>query len=226
MRAFFFDTIDNVQYLIGVDEAGRGALAGPVCVGAVLIPSDFDWQEVFQLVTKRGAVQLRDSKKLSAQQRDILYEYIIEHGRIKHAFALVDAKGIDEIGIVNAANQAAAAAIDALGIRESRAAVLLDAGLRAPSRWNQQSFVRGDENVPAIALASIIAKVSRDRFMEEIAETYEIYGFEVHKGYGTLAHRKAIRTHGMSMLHRATFCKNIAAEIPNRGELQTAPVVA
>ncbi len=196
-------------YLIGIDEAGRGALAGPVSVGAVLFPEDFDWREAFSLVTTKGEPRLRDSKQLSAQQRDILYTYITEHGRLKHAAALVDAWVIDQIGIVNAAHEAAAIAITKLGIRPTRASVLLDAGLKAPSHWNQESFVRGDENIPCIAFASIIAKVTRDRYMEELALSYEPYHFEEHKGYGTLDHRKAIKRVGLSMMHRATFCTNL-----------------
>jgi ribonuclease HII len=203
-----------VEYHIGVDEAGRGALAGPVCVGAVLMPLDFDWREVFGLITKRGAIKLKDSKQLTPQQREILHDYIVDHGRLKHAFALVDADVIDEIGIVNAANQAAAAAIDALGIRSARASVVLDAGLRAPSKWTQQAFVRGDETIPAIALASIIAKVSRDHFMEDLAGDFEVYGFGQHKGYGTLEHRKAISKVGLCRLHRATFCTRLFGVTP------------
>ena len=194
-----------MKYVIGIDEAGRGALAGPVCVGAVLYPADFDWQEAFALVTKRGKPVLRDSKKLSAQQRDILYEYIVAHGKLKHASALVEASIIDIIGIVNACHEAAAKAIEDIGISPSRVSVLLDAGLRVPSKWEQESFVRGDENIPAIALASIIAKVTRDRHMEEISDSYRVYDFAQHKGYGTSQHLKAIRGHGISIIHRRTF---------------------
>src|ERR1700760_1439627 len=118
-----------MRYLIGIDEAGRGALAGPVAVGAVLYPEDLNWKEAFKLVTKRGKPKLRDSKQLTAQQRDLLYDYITSHGRLKHAHAFVDAKTIDTIGIVNAANEAAALAIAGLGISPSKVEVLLDAGL-------------------------------------------------------------------------------------------------
>jgi hypothetical protein len=97
-----------VKYLIGIDEAGRGALAGPVCVGAVLYPEDFDWQAAFSIVTRRGLVVLKDSKQLSAQQRELLYEFIVQNGRLRHAFALVDAKAIDTMGIVSASHEAAA----------------------------------------------------------------------------------------------------------------------
>ena len=198
-----------MNWLIGIDEAGRGALAGPVSVGAVLYPEDLDWKEAFKLVTRRGKPRLRDSKQLTAQQRDILYDYITTHGRLRHAHAFVDAKTIDEIGIVNAANEAASIAVLSLGIRPSRVDVLLDAGLRVPAKWSQESFIRGDERIPAIAFASIIAKVTRDRHMEELASTHSAYHFDEHKGYGTLDHRRQIRREGVCELHRVTFCTRI-----------------
>jgi ribonuclease HII len=202
-----------VQWLIGIDEAGRGALAGPVSVGAVLYPSDLDWKEAFSLVTRRGKPKLRDSKQLTAQQRDILFDYITAHGRLRHAAAFVDAKTIDQIGIVNAANEAATLAIADLGIRPSRVDVLLDAGLRVPAKWSQESFIRGDERIPAIAFASIIAKVTRDRYMEELSAAHSSYHFEQHKGYGTLAHRRAIRSSGLSDIHRASFCARLLGKV-------------
>lgn len=198
-----------MRYLIGIDEAGRGALAGPVCVGAVLYPEDLDWREAFSLVTRRGKPRLRDSKQLSAQQREILFEYIEAHGRLRHVAALVDARTIDEIGIANAARQAAAVAVQGLRISPARATVLLDAGLSVSDMWKQESFIKGDERIPAIAFASIVAKVTRDRLMQDYALEYSPYSFEIHKGYGTLKHRQAIRKHGLSELHRATFCRSL-----------------
>ncbi len=208
-RGFLLWYNSAVRWLIGIDEAGRGALAGPVCVGAVLYPDDLDWKEAFKLVTKRGRPKLKDSKQLTAQQRDILYEYITAHGRLRHAAAFVDAKTIDEIGIVNAANEAASLAVSALAIRPSRVSVLLDAGLRVPRKWQQESFVRGDETIPAISFASIIAKVTRDRLMEELAAQHSAYRFEEHKGYATADHRKRIKRAGVCELHRTTFCARI-----------------
>ena len=198
-----------MRYVIGIDEAGRGALAGPVCVGAVLMPLDLDWRIGYALVTARGEPRLRDSKQLSAQQREILYEYITTHGRLKHAAAFVDAPVIDSIGIVNAAHEAAAVALSRLGISADKAEVLLDAGLRVPETWKQRSFIRGDETVPAISSASVVAKVTRDRLMESLPDMFSEYKFEEHKGYGTLAHRKAIAREGLSVLHRVSFCRNL-----------------
>lgn len=195
-----------MQWYIGVDEAGRGALAGPVCVGAVLYPEDFEWRGIFSLITKRGAPKLRDSKQLSAQQREILYGAITEHGRLRHSHAFVEAEVIDSIGIANAAREAAAVAVARLGIGAERVKVLLDAGLSVSSEWNQASFVRGDETIPAISFASIIAKVTRDSHMEFLGARHGGYGFETHKGYGTAVHRLAIRQHGvLPFIHRRSF---------------------
>jgi ribonuclease HII len=200
-----------VQYFIGVDEAGRGALAGPVCVGAVLYPENFNWRECFQLITKKGEPKLRDSKKLSAQQRDILFTYIADHGRLRHASALVGSDVIDAIGIVNATNEAAALAISSLEIAPERVSVLLDAGLKVPSKWQQESFIRGDENIPAISFASIVAKVTRDRHMEELSLKYANYAFDRHKGYGTDKHIARIRKHGICPEHRTSFMSFLTA---------------
>lgn len=211
-----------MRYLVGIDEAGRGALAGPVCVGAVLVPLDFDWKEVFRLITKKGKrPKLRDSKQLTAQHRDTLYEYIAAHGRLRHAAALVGADVIDAIGIVNAAHEAAAIAIQSLGASADRAQVLLDAGLKVPSKWSQESFIRGDETIPCISLASIVAKVTRDRFMEQLAERYAAYRFERHKGYGTAEHRRLIAKEGFSDIHRTTFCTRLYGDEPE-GEIAAA----
>ena len=194
-----------VHWYIGVDEAGRGALAGPVCVGAVLYPSDFSWEEAFALVTRRGTPVLRDSKKLSAQQRETLFTYIESHARLQHAAAFVSAETIDTIGISNAARQGAAIVVAKLAARVAQVKILLDAGLSVSKHWEQESFVKGDERIPAISLASIVAKVTRDRHMDELASSHEVYGFEKHKGYGTLEHREAIAQYGPASIHRLTF---------------------
>ena len=208
-RALYFLYTTSMQYVIGIDEAGRGALAGPVSVGAVLYPNDFHWQDAFELITKRGNPMLRDSKKLSSQQRDILYTFIISHPDLKYAHAFTDAATIDSIGIVPATLRAVDNAIAALDATPGVARVVLDAGLRAPVVWSQESFVRGDENIPAISLASIVAKVTRDRYMEQLGDLYAVYGFSQHKGYGTAIHTAALRKHGLSDVHRRSFCQGL-----------------
>ncbi len=203
------------MYLIGIDEAGRGALAGPVAVGAVCMPADFAWRDVFAAITKRGEPRLRDSKKLSAAQRETLYEIIAVHGELRCAHAFSDAAMIDKIGIVPAVHAAAARAIDCLSVSPREASVLLDAGLRVQPEWKQEAFVRGDETIPVIALASIVAKVLRDRFMTQIAPLYPAYGLEAHKGYGTFAHRQAIHQEGLSVIHRFSFCRALRTKQKN-----------
>ena len=193
-------------FSIGIDEAGRGALAGPVSVGAVLYPEDFKWQNAFALITKRGVPKLRDSKRLSAAQRDILYDFIVSNTELKYAHAFTDASTIDSIGIVPATLCAVKNAIAGLNANPGAASVVLDAGLRAPVIWTQESFVRGDENIPAISFASIIAKVTRDRYMEQLGAPYTTYGFGQHKGYGTAGHSAAILKWGLSDQHRRSFC--------------------
>jgi ribonuclease HII len=172
---------------------------------------DFDWRDVFSLITKKGEPKLRDSKQLSAQQRSILFEYIANAVRLRHASALVSAETIDAIGIVNAVCEAAAIAIAHFNVEPEKVRVLLDAGLRVPRVWSQESFIRGDETTPAIALASIIAKVTRDRYMEELALSHARYLFDEHKGYGTLAHRRLIRKYGsIPFIHRKSFLTTLA----------------
>lgn len=190
---------------IGVDEAGRGALAGPVSVGAVLCTQDFDWRDIFSVITKRGEPKVRDSKQLSAQQRDLLFRAIESHRLLRTGHAFVDAATIDAIGIVNACREAAARAVRELGCAPESVRVLLDAGLALSSEWQQESFVHGDARIPAIALASIIAKVKRDRYMEEQGAACTVYGFELHKGYGTTLHYQALRRCGLHAMHRRTF---------------------
>ncbi len=207
-----------MRQVIGIDEAGRGSLAGPVVVGAVYMPEDFDWQSVFSLIARPGragrgeAPRLRDSKQLSAQQREKIFAHLTEHGMLRHAVGIRSARDVDEIGIVNAANEALASALAVLSEvlpAAGQAHLLLDAGLAAPSARSQESFVRGDERIPAIAFASIIAKVSRDALLEELGEAYPEYGLGAHKGYGTLAHRKVIQRLGLSPEHRASFCRRL-----------------
>ena len=204
-----------MEYVIGVDEAGRGALAGPVAVGAVLLPAHLLWEDFDGL---------KDSKKLRAQQREEWFGKISARsplaglGDVSASVSLVSARTIDRDGIVAACRLATRRCLtkivaDTANIPiwelSSQMGVLLDKGLSAPSEWQQEQIVKGDETVPAIALASIVAKVTRDRHMEHLAEKYKPYGFEGHKGYGTHEHRKAIKKHGLSEEHRTTFCTRL-----------------
>ncbi len=195
------------SYIIGIDEVGRGPLAGPICVGAVIMPS---------ALSRRDFRGLKDSKQLSAKQREEWAARVREDARLRFATAMVEAHSIDEIGIVRAGNLAVTRALARLerlfgDVPLERLEIRLDAGLRAPLRFaRQRSIVRGDETEVSIALASIVAKVKRDACMKRLAARYPEYGFELHKGYGTALHREAIRSFGLCELHRESFCRRIA----------------
>ena len=205
-----------MRYLIGIDEAGRGPLAGPVAVGAVLVPVDFDWKLV------EG---VRDSKKLSEKKREEIFvragELEKSHS-LRYAVSTSSAAYIDRYGIVPAIKRALAEALFKVTVTEDgplhakdgpRYEILLDGGLHAPPQFStQKSIIRGDDTEPIISLASIMAKVTRDRLMKRLSPKYPEYDFHVHKGYGTLAHRSAIQMYGLSEVHRTTFCSRILLE--------------
>lgn len=190
----------RIRYLIGIDEAGRGPLAGPVSVAAVLIPAAFN-EFFFQ--------GIRDSKKLSPKMRDLWYAKLLKReGGLLWSASFSSHRIIDRKGITKAVSQALERCLSAFPVDPGECRVFLDAGLRAPQAFvRQESIIRGDEQVPLIAAASIIAKVRRDRHMTALARRFPQYGFEVHKGYGTRAHQEALREHGLSEIHRTTFCK-------------------
>ncbi len=209
----------NFKYVIGIDEAGRGPLAGPVAVGVVLVTQDFDWT----LIAGVG-----DSKQLSPEKRAALFrraQTLKREGKLDFAVAMVSAKIIDKIGIVPAVTRAMARALKmatnprkGLGnfprpfLGFDRVVVKLDGGLRAPKEYlNQETIIKGDQKELSIGLASVVAKVTRDRYMERVGKRpeYSVYDLHVHEGYGTKAHRLAIKMHGCTDLHRRSYCKNI-----------------
>ena len=176
----------------GLDEVGRGPLAGPVVVGIVIFPPRTEFPH-----------ELRDSKKFSHLQREKLEPLIRENAR-DFSLAEADNHYIDEFGIVEAISEAIRRAI--INLKSPPEFLLCDAILtkhHSPER--QQAIIRGDEKIATIAAASIIAKVYRDRLMTNYHETYPQYGFDHHKGYGTAQHLSALKQHGMSPLHRKTF---------------------
>ena len=205
-----------MRYLIGIDEAGRGPLAGPVAVGAGMVPVDFDWKLV------EG---VRDSKKLSEKRREEFFARAVElqeSQTLCFAVSTSSAAYIDRYGIVPAIKRALAEALFKVTVTEDgplhakdgpRYEILLDGGLHAPSQFStQKSIIRGHDTEPIISLASIMAKVTRDRLMKRLSPKYPEYDFHVHKGYGTLAHRSAIQMYGLSEVHRTTFCSRILLE--------------
>lgn len=199
--AFFFGTILCVRELIiGVDEAGRGPLAGPVAVGVVAVPLGFDILREFPGV--------RDSKLLSAQKREVIFAEVERRSRqgdLRYCVRLTPAEYIDRYGITKAVRRGVWGGVRRLAEAE-QSLVLLDGLLRAPNEYTQRTIIKGDYKVPVIALASVVAKVTRDRLMERLSEMYSEYGFEQHKGYGTDAHYRAIRAHGLCDIHRKSFC--------------------
>lgn len=179
--------------ICGVDEAGRGPLAGPVCAAAVILPTDLEIEG------------LNDSKKLSDARRRALYDVIVAQA-VAYGIAMVDEKTIDEINILQATFLAMRRAVKQLAVTPALA--LVD-GNREPDFGEipVRTAVKGDSLSANIAAASILAKVTRDRFMEEQDALYPQYGFAVHKGYGTRAHYDALRKYGPCPIHRRTFLK-------------------
>lgn len=178
----------------GIDEAGRGPLAGPVFAAAVVLPVDCE------------IPGLNDSKKLTEKKREALFEVIIEKA-IAYSFASASEKEIDEINILNATYLAMNRAFDGLSVKPDMA--LIDGNREPGVDAMQKTVVKGDSKSMSIAAASILAKVSRDRYMLEIAKLYPQYEFQKHKGYGTKLHYERIRENGISDVHRKTFLKVI-----------------
>ena len=185
----------GIDAICGIDEAGRGPLAGPVVVAAVIMPKDSMIEGV------------NDSKKVSEKKREALYDKILEEA-IAYGVGIIDQKEIDDLNILNATKKGLTTAIKELKVKPQR--ILVDAlngidTLGIP----YTSIIKGDAKSYSIAAASIIAKVTRDRIMREWDQVYPMYGFEKHKGYGTKMHIDAIKEHGLCPLHRLSFVKNI-----------------
>lgn len=197
------------KYVIGIDEVGRGPLAGPVVVVAVAIQSN----SKFHIPYSR--IKLKDSKKLTPKQRKKWFKYVKNHPEISYALARVTPKVIDRINISKAANLAATRALTRLlATRNKRQVhrILLDGGLytrvnqRRYPRISASTITKGDEKYKAIKLASIVAKVLRDRYMSKVChKKFPHYGFDVHKGYGTKKHYLVLKKHGLTPIHRRSF---------------------
>ncbi len=178
--------------ICGVDEAGRGPLAGPVCAAAVILPDGYE------------IPGLNDSKQLSDKKRRELYP-VIQNAAISYGIAFVDEKIVDRDNILNATFQAMRSAVRQLSPRPSLA--LVDGNRVGVLDTEAIPIVKGDTKVAAIAAASILAKVARDQYMEAIDAVYPQYGFAVHKGYGTRRHYEAVEKYGLCAIHRQTFFK-------------------
>lgn len=183
---------ENIQVICGVDEAGRGPLAGPVCAAAVILPKDLQLPG------------LTDSKKLTDKKRRELFPLIQEQA-IAYGIGFASEKEIDEINILQATFLAMQRALEQLTVRPDLA--LIDGNREKDFGLPVKTVVKGDSLSANIAAASVLAKVSRDNLMLEMAEKFPGYGFEVHKGYGTKAHYAALRELGASPIHRMTFLR-------------------
>ena len=187
----------GIQIICGVDEAGRGPLAGPVCAAAVILPANVE------------IPGLNDSKKLSDKKRRELYP-IIKEKAIAYGIAFADHKEIDEINILQATYLAMERAINQLSVKPELA--LIDGNRAKDFGIPVETVVHGDSLSASIAAASVLAKVTRDDYMLEMANTYPGYDFEIHKGYGTKAHYAALTKLGASPIHRMSFLKKFYGE--------------
>lgn len=189
------ELLDSGIYPIcGVDEAGRGPLAGPVCAAAVILPRGLEIEG------------LNDSKKLSEKKRDQLYDKIIDSA-VSYGIAFASVEEIESLNILGATYLAMNRAVAKLD--KAPALALIDGNRNTGIKCESRTVIHGDAKCASIAAASILAKVTRDRYMLEMAEKYPEYSFDKHKGYGTKVHYAAIREHGMSPIHRPSFLKKM-----------------
>lgn len=187
---------EGYKYIAGVDEAGRGPLAGRVYAAAVILPEGIIIDGI------------NDSKKLSEKKREELFE-VIKEKALAYSVAYADEKRIDEINILNATFEAMNKAVDGLSVKPDF--VLIDGNRIKGMETPHKTIVKGDSKSISVAAASVLAKVSRDRYIAEEAKKYPEYGFEKHKGYGTKAHTEAILKYGACPIHRKTFLTKIYA---------------
>lgn len=191
------------RFVVGIDEAGRGPLAGPVAVGAVMVTTEFN---------KKFFKGIKDSKKLSAEEREFWFDLAILEkrvGNLDFAVSLVSPEVIDKRGITYAIKLGIKRCLTKMNVPFD-AQIFLDGSLHASTEFTHQlTVIKGDEKIPIISLASILAKVTRDKYMLKLSKKVPEYGFHLHKGYGTFMHRVAIKLYGASPFHRRSFLKNL-----------------
>jgi ribonuclease HII len=196
---------EGLLLIAGVDEAGRGPLAGPVVAAAVMFPAEW-----IQAGLPRRFWGLNDSKQLSAEQREHFFGLLTSAPEVQHAAAAVQVEVIDAINILQASLRAMNEALAQL--RPSPEHTLVDGNRVTSLRFRQTALVQGDARSYSIAAASVIAKVTRDRMMIDLDRQYPAYGFAAHKGYGTPQHLASLQAHGPSPVHRRSFAPNRVAE--------------
>lgn len=197
------------KWIVGVDEVGRGPVAGPVSVCVCAISVDC-YKKMSASWRRQG---LTDSKRMTPKQREVWYErakLLQKEGMIRYEVVFRSAGTIDKKGIQVAIRECINTGLQKLGLSPNDTAVFLDGGLRAPEMYkNQTTIIKGDLKERSISLASVIAKVSRDAYMTKMAKKYPEYGFEAHKGYGTKAHYEEILKKGTTRLHRFSYLTKI-----------------
>jgi len=198
----------NLKYLIGVDEVGRGPLAGPITICVFCIS---------RASIKKHFAGIKDSKKLSPTKREEWFKKVNKlsrQGICEYRLASVGARIIDKRGITFSTRLAISRALKYLDRSPNSSMVLLDGGLKAPKVFiNQKTIIKGDEKEPIIALASVVAKVRRDRYLDKLSKRFPKYGFEKHKGYGTSLHIKKLKKFGLSPEHRRSFLKGVTTRV-------------
>ena len=185
---------EGFAVVCGVDEAGRGPLAGPVYAAAVILPDGLE------------DMGINDSKKMSEKKREALFDIIIENATA-YGIGFATETEIDEINILNATFLAMRRAVEAMGVKPDL--VLVDGNRKPNTGYEEMTLVKGDAKSISISAASILAKVSRDRYMKDLAQRHPEYKFEQHKGYGTKLHYERIAAFGPSPIHRMTFLKKL-----------------
>ena len=190
---------DGFRIVCGIDEAGRGPLCGPVCAAAVILPPDCEIEG------------LNDSKKLSEKKREALFDVICERA-VSYGIAMATAQEIDEINILQATYLAMRRAVEALSVQPDCA--LIDGHGKPGLAVEQRTIVKGDSKSVSVAAASILAKVTRDRYMKMLDEQYPQYAFAQHKGYGTKLHYERIAASGLCPEHRRTFLRKVLEQTP------------
>ncbi|WMJ23942.1 ribonuclease HII [Paludicola sp. MB14-C6] len=207
MDIFEYDKQEGVELLCGVDEAGRGPLAGDVYAAAVILPQGFVLEG------------LNDSKKLTEKKRDLLYDAIIENA-VSYCIATASVKEIEELNILNATFLAMRRAVEGLNVQPKL--VLVDGNQNPKLSVHTRCVVKGDATSACIAASSILAKVARDRYMKQVAYDYPQYQFEKHKGYGTALHYQMLDEFGVSDVHRPSFLKKYLSGKQNKTQLKGA----